>query len=306
MKVIIISQKNEFSQNHIDKIRKYAEVVWIDKDETDLMKVRELFDPEEKIVALSPVPLGWKIDPGFYNKLQNLKAVCLATTAYDYLNVSVLREQRIIVTNVPYYSTNAVAEYAFFMFMALLKKFPQQLKSGFKYEFSDMNLMDEFDGKTVGIIGLGNVGSKIAYMVKELGFKIIYWSRDKKNNEFRFVSLNEVISQSDVVFPTFISSKESKDLLKKEILINLKDSAYFINIIGEEICDTDYLLARAENNNLTGLAFESGKRKMEDYTGNIFITAPLAWYTKQSLKRNIDIWTDTIISCVKCTPINSV
>ena len=58
MKVIIISQKNEFSQNHIDKIRKYAEVVWIDKDETDLMKVRELFDPEEKIVALSPVPLG--------------------------------------------------------------------------------------------------------------------------------------------------------------------------------------------------------------------------------------------------------
>lgn len=306
MKVILISQENEFNKEHVLKIQKIAPFKWIRQERTDLLKIPELFNQEEKIIALSPVPIGWEIPSIIYDKLRNVKAICLVTTAYDFLDLQKVRKLNTLVTNVPYYSSDAVAEYAFFMFMALLKRFPCQLKSGFKYEFTDINLMDEFGKKTAGIIGLGHVGERIAKITKSLGFEVIYWSRRKKSGELKFVSLERLIRQSDVVFPTFALNEQTKDLLRKEVLMNLKNSVYFINIIGENACDTNYLLERVESGRLQGLAFESDKRKMKDYKGNVFITAPLAWYTKQSLERNIDIWTDTIISCVKGRPINLI
>ena len=70
--------------------------------------------------------------------------------------------------------------------------------------------------------------------------------------------------------------------------------------------EKEYLINKVEEGKLTGLAFESEKPKMGSYKGNILITAPLAWYTKESLVRNIDLWTDTIISCLRGKPLNLV
>jgi hypothetical protein len=69
MKIILISQKNEFDQEHLNKIKVYGDVIWIDLDKTDLLKIPELYDNSEKIVALSPVPVGWEIPALFYEKL---------------------------------------------------------------------------------------------------------------------------------------------------------------------------------------------------------------------------------------------
>lgn len=302
----MISQKNEFDNDHINKIKKYADVTWIDSDRTNILEIPELYDKEEKIIAFSPVPMDWKIPSLFYDKLQNVKSICLVTTSFDFIDITKIKKLGAYITNVPYYSSEAVAEYAFFMLMALLKRFSYQLKSNFKYEFTNNNLMDEFGQKTVGIIGLGHVGEKIAQIIKSLGFNVVYWSQNKKNNSYNFVSFDKLIKQSDIIFPTYALNNETKNLLRKQVLVNLKDSAYFVNIIGENACDTEYLIERIEKGKLQGLAFESNKRKIKDYKGNIFITAPLAWYTKQSLKNNIDIWTDTIISCIKGKPINIV
>jgi len=299
VKVILISQKNEFDDEHIVKIEKFAPIKWINSEKTNLLEIPELFDDEEKILAFSPVPMEWKIPDEIYNKFNNVKAVSLVTTSYDFLDISKLNRLNIPVANVPYYSSDAVAEYALFMLMALLKRFALQVKSDFKYEFTDANLMDEFSDKTVGIIGLGHVGEKIAKLVKKLGFNVTYYSKNTRNTDYNYVSFEKLISDSDIIFPAFVVNESTKKLLTSKVLLKLKDSAYFINVVGEDSCDTDYLLKRAEDGKLQGLAFESDKRKMKDYKGNIFISAPLAWYTKQSLEHNIDIWTDAIISCIK-------
>lgn len=306
MKVILISQKNEFDSEHIAKIEKFASTRWINSEKTDLMEVPELFDNDEIILAFSPVPMGWKIPDEIYNKLNNIKAVSLVTTSYDFLDVPKLNELTIPVTNVPYYSSNAVAEYALFMLMALLKRFALQVKSDFKYEFTEANLMDEFGDKTVGIIGLGHVGEKIARLTKKLGFKVAYYSKNTRNIDYDYVSFEKLITDSDIIFPAFVINESTKKLLTSDVLSKLKNSAYFVNIVGEDSCDIEYLLKRVEMGKLQGLAFESDKRKIKDYKDNIFISAPFAWYTKQSLKHNIDIWTDTIISCIKGKPQNRV
>lgn len=306
MKVIIVSQKNEFDQEHLKHIEIVGEVVWIDVDQADLSKLGVLADDQEKILAISPVPFNWSISAGLYDLLNNVKAICLPTTAYDFLDLKTLKQKGIFVTNAPYYSTMAVAEYAWFMFLALLKRLPAQLRGGFEYGFKDDNLMDELAGKTVGIVGLGHIGQAIAQMATQAGLEVRYWSREKKTTEWESQTLDKILAESDVIFPTFVLNEETKKLLGKSELEKVKESAYVVNIVGEEACDTQYLIERVSQGKLAGLAFESSKVKMSELSGNVFITAPQAWYTRQSLKRNIDLWTQTIVSCVEDKPINRV
>lgn len=306
MKVIIISQKNEFDAKSIKKIEKFALVKWYSSDKTNILKIPELMDNEEKVLALSPVPFDWKLTKDFYSLLTNVKYISLVTTSYEYLDIDKCKELEIKVTNIPHYSTDAVAEQSVFMTLALSKKIPEQIKNSYKYEFNDKVLGDNLKNKTVGIIGLGDIGNRIANIFKGMGLKVNYWSKHKKEVEYEYKELKDLISESDIIIPSIISNKDTWGLLNKRILRNLKKDAYFISLIDRKVWDKDYLLERARQNTIGGLAFESSKEKMEDVIGNVLILAPLAWYSKQSLKNNIDIWTETIISCIKNKPINLI
>lgn len=306
IKVILICQENEFDKLHIKKINKYAEVIWVNNEKTDLLALPNLSDNDQKILAISPVPLDWQIPSYVYQNLNNVKAICLATTGFDFVDLTKTNDLNITVTNVPYYSTNAVAEYALFMLFSLLKKVPYQIKSNFKSEFTDYNIMDQLNNKVVGIIGLGHIGEKIANLLNNLDLKIIYWSKNSRNSKYKYVTLVKLLKTSDIVFPTFSLNDQSQKILTKKNLSLMKKSAYLVNIVGENAIDTQFLINQTENKKLQGLAFESETIKMKDYKENVFITAPMAWYTRQSLANNIDIWTDTIISCIKHKPINIV
>lgn len=306
MKVILICTKKEFDQKRIRQIEKHAPVKWIDDEKVNLLEVTDLFDNEEKILALSPVSLSWKIPKDIYKKLRNVRHICLVTTAYDFIDLDQCKALGIQVTNVPYYSTNAVAEYAVYMMMSLLKKFPIQFKSDFKYEFTDEVLMEELKSKTVGIVGLGHIGSRTAEITTGLGMKTYYWSRNKKKTEIPYKNLEELIETSDIVFPTIAVNEETANFFNKDLLSKLKPTSYFISMIDEKAWDKQYLLDRASENKLAGLAFESDKKKMIDFNGNVFVTARLAWYTDQSLENNIQIWVDNIISVIEGNPKNVV
>ncbi|KKP87278.1 MAG: hypothetical protein UR89_C0003G0008 [Candidatus Roizmanbacteria bacterium GW2011_GWA2_35_8] len=306
MKVIIVCQKSEFDKNSVKKIERFVPVKWFDSDNIDISKISELKDNEKKILALSPVPFNWELPEQFYSLLNNVKYISLVTTSYEYLNLDLCKKSGIKVTNVPHYSTDAVAEQAVFMTFALSKKFPEQIKNKYKYEFNDRVLGDNLKDKIVGLIGLGDIGKRIADIFSGIGLKISYWSRNKKNTDFEYKNLEKIISESDIVIPSVVSNKQTWNLLNKKNLKNLKKGAYFISLINEKVWDKRYLIERIERKELGGLAFESNKEKMEKMKGNILILAPLAWYSKQSLKNNIDVWSDTIISCIKEKPINLI
>ena len=88
--------------------------------------------------------------------------------SFDWIDLDYCRENNIAVTNIPKYSTNSVAEYAVFYMMSLAKKLPLQMKNNFKEEYVDSMKNTEIFGKTVGIIGLGTIGSSIAEICNRL------------------------------------------------------------------------------------------------------------------------------------------
>ena len=304
MKIYIINPKADFTAQQIEAMNNQGDVIFIEGENVDINSQAYLNDPEEKILALSPETIQWNFTNDVLEKIQNIRAICLATTGFSWVDGEYCRNKGIKLTNVPHYSTDAVAEYATFLMLSLTRKIPMQIKSNFKCKYSPEMLQGEVKGKIAGIIGLGHIGKRIAEICQGLGMNVVYWSRNKKDDPFEYMELKDLISQSDFVFVSLSKNSETQNLLNKELLKNMKESSNFISI--GDIEDRKYLIEQVEKGNLSGLAFEAEGENIMNFKGNIMVTAPYAWYTNEAMKNNMEIWTNTIISACQNKPMNIV
>lgn len=307
MKIYITYKKDRFTKEQIKNLQAVGETIFLE-DFFDLDNAPYLKEDEEKILVVDPDWYNWDINANHLSKIKNLKGVCLATTAFDWIDLEYCKENNILVTNVPKYSTDSVAEYAIFLMMALAKKFPMQLKKDYKMEYSKSMLTTEIRNKTLGILGLGTIGSKIAELGSSLGMNVIYWNRTKKDCNYKSVDLETIFTTADFIIPTFATNEETKKLISDDLINKMNNNA-LINVINNptEIYNHELLIKRAEEGKVS-YAFEiyDDGKKMYDYKGNIMATAPYAFYTKESIERLLDIWTQNAIAIANNSPQNIV
>lgn len=307
MKIYITYTKNSFTEKQIQELNQAGEVIFLE-DTFELDKAPYLTDNEEKILIVDPDWYNWDINANHLSKIKKLKGVCLSTTAFDWIDLDYCKKNNIVVCNIPKYSTDSVAEYGIFLMMCLAKKFPIQAKMDYKVDYSQDMLTTEVRNKTVGIIGMGTIGSKIANMCQALGMNVIYWNRSEKENNFKNVDLKTIFKEADFIFPTFATNDETKKLITDD-LINTMNGNALINVINNprELYNHDLLLKRAQNEEIS-YAFElhGDDKKLYDYKGNIMVTAPYAFYTKESIDRLVAIWCDNVINLANDKPQNVV
>ncbi len=305
MKIYITYTKNSFTNEQLEELKQVGELIFLE-DTFDLDKAPYLDDDSEKILVVDPDWYNWDINANHLSKIKNLKAVCLSTTAFDWIDLEYCRKNNILVSNIPKYSTDSVAEYAVFLMMCLAKKFPLQMKKDYKMEYSIPMLTTEIRNKTVGIIGLGTIGTKVAEMCKSLGMNIIYWNRNDKNNDYKKVDIDTIFTTADFIIPTFATNEETKNLITDDRINKMNGNA-LINVINnpEEIYNHQLLLKLAEEEKIS-YAFEiyGDGKKMYDYKGNIMATAPYAFYTKEAIDRLVAIWCKNVISIANNDPQN--
>lgn len=305
MKIYITYTKNSFTNKQLEELKNVGELIFLEET-FDLDKAPYLYDDDEKILVVDPDWYNWDINANHLSKIKNLKAVCLSTTAFDWIDLEYCRKNNILVSNIPKYSTDSVAEYAVFLMMCLAKKFPLQMKNDYKMEYSIPMLTTEIRNKTVGIIGLGTIGTKVADMCKSLGMNVIYWNRTLKNNKFKKVDLETIFTNADFIIPAFATNEETKKLITDELINKMNNNA-FINVINnpEEIYNHQLLIKLAEEEKIS-YAFEiyGDSKKMYNYKGNIMATAPYAFYTKEAIDRLVAIWCKNVISIVHNEPQN--
>lgn len=307
MKLYITYTKNSFTNTQLEALSKIGEIIFLE-DTFDLNEAPYLNDDEEKILIVDPDWYNWDINAEHLSKIKNLKGVCLSTTAYDWIDLDYCKENNIIVSNIPKYSTDSVAEYAIFLMMCLAKKFPIQSKTDYKMDYSKYMLTTEIRNKTAGIIGLGTIGTKIANLCISLGLNVIYWNRSEKENNYKKVDLDTLFAEADYIFPAFATNEETKKLITDELIKKMNGNA-FINVVNNprELYNHDLLLNKAENEEIS-YAFElyGNEKKMYDYKGNIMATSPYAFYTKEAIDRLVSIWCDNVIALVNNEPQNVV
>ena len=118
-------------------------------------------DEEEKAIALDPDIVGWEFKNETIDKIPNLKAICLETTGYEWVDGTYCAEKGIVVTNVPHYATNSVAEKCVMMALALAKKYPLFVKEG-KMNWDEPFIGEDMYDKPTDIIGFGAIGHALA------------------------------------------------------------------------------------------------------------------------------------------------
>ncbi len=309
MKVIFVESKDTFQKSQLDKLiakmhLSPADLIFLES-QNDINSADKIFSSdEEKILGLAPEIVNWEFKNETIDKIKNLKGVCLATTSYNWVDGAYLKKKGIPLTNSPHYSTEAVAEHAIFLMLSIARKIPLIIDNKWELDYKE-HIGFEVKGKTMGIIGLGSIGSRIAEIGAAIGMDVIYWSKNSKNKNYKYVELNDLFNLSDFIFPTYALNDETKQIINKHRINLMKPTASLVNVVSIDIYDYKYLFKKIESNELYGLGADDKKHKRLKNL-NILVSPDMAWYTKESLERNINIWIESILSVYTENLINVV
>lgn len=282
---------------------KFTEVFFLNEADYDLA----INDPEPKVIALDPDITGWGLPNDIIAKIPNLKAICLQTTGYEWIDGEYCREHNIVVTNVPHYASVSVAEKCVFMALALAKRFPLYLREG-GMSYAPEFIGDEMWDKPTDIIGFGEIGHALANRLEGLvgNKEICYYSHSQNDPKFHYWPFENMLEKSEFMFITISKNPESIALFDDLSKFNKNMKIIIISNGFEEV--TKRLVEKCEAGELGGVAFESDDPEIlhHEYKSNIFVTPHNAHCTKEALARMFEIWTDSIIGIANSQIINQV
>ena len=177
-------------------------------------------------------------------KNTNLKLIDVAFTGFNHVDIEACNEKGIIVENASGYSDDSVAELVIGLTISVMRKFDQNKKN--MYEDESFNLLGQIiRGKTVGVIGTGKIGTRVIELFKAFGANILAFNRSEnqkvKNLGAKYVDLDELLKNSDIVTIHLPQNKETIGFIGKNELDLMKDKAILINCARGPIVDNDYL-----------------------------------------------------------------
>ncbi len=268
-------------------------------EESDIYQNTHLFtDSEEKILAIEPTIINWLLPSDAIPKIPNLRGICTSSAWARYIDFDQCMKHSISITKTVGANSQSVAEYGIWMMFCLARRLPMQLAST-----QETNFHTELYGKTLGIIGLGNIGTKIAEIGHGIGMRVQYWNRSQKISPYTSMELEQLIQTSDVIINSLEICEDTQGLLGKSLLSKMKQTAFFVSVLGGMgwgVQDDQLLLDMVHSNLIAGFAVENEHKGSwsKSYSGNIFIPNARAHHTEEAEDRVIDQWVEGIISVI--------
>jgi phosphoglycerate dehydrogenase-like enzyme len=193
---------------------------------------------------------------------ESLKLVVLPITGFDRVDLEIASRKGIRVVNSPDYSSEAVAEDAIALMLAVSRHVPEAdsaLRNGqlMTSPAEDKLLGFELSGKTLGVVGLGRIGARVAEIARGFGMKIIAWDRNPKNIEgVTQVPLEELLAQSDIVSLHLSLSKDTAGILNAARLRLMKPTAVLVNTARAELVDEQALYSALHEGRLAAAGLD--------------------------------------------------
>lgn len=191
------------------------------------------------------------------NKLLAVGVFCIGTNQIDLLACS---QKGVVVFNAPYSNTRSVVELVIGNIIALLRKLIMQnnnMHQGIWHKSA--NASYEIRGKTLGIIGYGNIGAQLSVLAESLGMRVVYYDSAEKlslGNAEKCKSLKELLAQADIVTSHIDGDKSNINFFNQKIFSEMKQGAYFINLSRGPVVDLQALKQALETNKLAGAAID--------------------------------------------------
>lgn len=304
-----------------------GDISWDGISELGDLKVHDR-TPEDKIVEragdaeiifTNKTPLR----EGILKELPHLKYIGVLATGYNVVDIDYATAHGIAVANIPGYGTASVVQMTMALLLELclhVQEHSDSVRKGDWAASPDFCYwkfpLVELAGKTMGIIGFGDIGSSVADVATAFGMNIIGSSRTQSDQSarknFKWAEVPELLRESDVVSIHCPLLPETKGLINSESLRTMKPSSFLLNTSrGPIVVDQD--LANALNNNIiagAGIDVLSVEPPPVDSplfrAKNCIITPHIAWATKEARSRLMDIAEKNLISFLEGKPVNVV
>lgn len=260
------------------------------------------------------VGFGVSVDKEIIDNAPNLKYIGVLATAYGKVDIAYAKKKGITVCNIPGYSTEAVAEFIFAALLEYIRQLEEGKIRGRKGHYSEENLKAiEIKDKTFGVIGLGNIGGRVAEIALGFGAKVIYWSRHRKkeleDKGIKYKKVESLISQSNFLSVNLAQTKDTESFFNAERIQNLKKGTIVLNTAPMELIDINALVKRLSKGDISFIFDHSDETSEEDNKRlsqfkNCIIYPPMAYITDEARIAKQEIFVGNLENFLKGSPKN--
>ena len=247
-----------------------------------------------------------RMDEDMLKDAPGVQLLCVTATGFDNIDLEYAGKRNIAVANVRNYSTPAVAQHTFALALYVLEKigyYDDYVKSGAysnQLGFSNFDeKYNELEGKTWGIIGLGNIGKRVASIAKAFGCKVIFYSASGNNDtkEYERVDLDILLKESDILSIHCPLTDRTRNLINKNTLAKMKKTAILINVARGPVVNDEDLYEALQNDVIAGAGLDVlGVEPMEKTnplgkikdSRKLLITPHMAWASVEARTRCLE------------------
>jgi len=301
---------DELEKQYWDRIRGVCdEMVFLSSDNVKL-------NEQLKTTDCLLVKLGAKIDKNIIDKAPNLRYIGMLGTGYGGIDVKYASKKNITVCNVNDYATQGVAEITFGMIFNHIRNLDRGLRKARRGNYSETGFGGtEIRGKTFGIIGLGNIGVRVAEIAQSFGANVQYWSQNRKKRYekrgIEYKNLEDLLKTSDFISLNLALNPDTEGFLNKNRIMMIKENAVVINLSPMELVDIKTLSKRLGRNDFTFILDHADEMSQEEIDliksfPNCIIQLPIGYTTDEATTIKQSVFVKSIEGYLQGNPSNVV
>ena len=304
MKIVVL-EKIDMTEEQVAKLERLGEVQWFTNSNEGQTK--------ERIKDADVVIVDWVDPSSFILSMKSPSLLSLMSTGYDWIqHRDEAKAKNILISNVPGYATEAVAEHIIGLALSAARKSmigDRNVRSGNKEKGYLQGI--ELKGRRIGVIGLGQIGKRVADISKCLGMEVVTYNRHSKNVAgITDLPLEKLLSSSDVICISCPLNNDSREMLNRERLKLLKEGAIIVSTTWGVLVIED-VVSFVQDGKIRGIgldaAIEGGKldlpKKLLELD-NVIITPHVGFNTIEAKMRQVDICISNIASFINGKPEN--
>ncbi len=281
-----------------------------------------------KDVSILCVFVNSNISKKEINALPKLKLICTMSTGFDHIDVKYAKSKKISISYVPYYGENTVAEHTFALILSLSRNVHKAYMRTIQGNYKIDGLMGfDLKGKTLGLLGGGNIGMHVARMAKAFGMNVNVFDlrKDTFKEEligFKYVEFDEILKKSDVISLHLPYNEHTHHIINKNAFKKMKKGIILINTARGGIIETESLLWALDNKIISGAGLDvlenekdiseekqvlvdperedRYKKLVQNHIlltkENVVYTPHIAFYSREALQRILDTTHENILS----------
>ena len=273
------------------------------------------------------------------SKFPKLKYIVTRSTGYDHIDLAYCKKKGILVSNVPNYGQNTVAEHAMALVLSISRRIPESIKRVREESFSPIGLTGfDLKDKVIGVIGTGSIGKCFIKMALGFDARVIAYDaypnlKTSKEMGFEYVKLDYLLAKSDVISLHVPYLKETHHIINRKAIAKMKDGVVLINTSRGGLVETDALFDAIKTGKISGVGLDVVEEEgflaeelelLEDdrdknvnfkialenhllaHLPNVIITPHNAFNSKEALERILATTVENIMCYAKGDPINLV